>query len=217
MLINSDEILRIIMQTRQAWIFGYTGCHKTSLAYRFAYELIKKKVVKYLYTNNRSIWADDITKAFDQINGVVIIDEGGIYIESKKEVTNFKALAMKLNVIYLIPSNEEPPKNFQVLKIEPIGSIIDSGIPLIVYRWETKKGGQKDNGFFGWWDPSEIYGVYSRQDPGENTTKLLEEVKRITGNFYAKFGRENTVKKVDFTWWEVADTIEKIMEEKQKE
>lgn len=210
MLINADTILRIIRQTRQAWICGYTGSYKTSLAYRLSYEIVlNRKYVKYIFSNNRSVWVDDLTKQNDQINGVVILDEGGAYIESKQEVKNFKWLAEKLNVIYLIPSNEEPPINFRQVRIEPLWTIYDSGIPLIIYRWETKKGGKKDHGIFGWWQPSEIYGIYSRQDPGDETAKVLKEVTRITENFFKRYGRENLPKQVAFAWWE---TVEKVAE-----
>ncbi len=213
MLINADTIIRVVRQTRQAWICGYTGSYKTSLAYRLAYEFVlKRKYVRHIFSNNHSVWADNIENQVDQIDGVVIIDEGGAYIEGKKEVTNFKWLAEKLNVIYLVPSNEEPPVNFRQVRIEPMWTIYDSGIPLIVYRWETKKGGKKDHGFFGWWKPSEIYGVYSRQDPGDDTTKLLQEVNRITRNFFEKFGRTNQPRKVDFAWWETVDKVAEVAE-----
>lgn len=213
MLINGDEIIREIITNRQAWIMGWTGAYKTSLAYRISYELVKRKEVKYIFTNNNSVWADDITKQIDKIDGVIILDEGGLYVETKQEVREFTALAMKLNVIYLIPSYQEPPRGMQNLKIRPAVNIIDSGIPLLIYRWETKSGGTKDGGYFGWLNPSEIFGIYSRQDPGDTAEKILKEVQRITGNFYSKHGRSKP-EKMAIDWWEVKDSIEKTLEGK---
>ena len=214
MIINGEDVINQIVTNRQAWIQGTTGSYKTSLAYRLSYELVKRKEVKYIFTNNASVWGDDMSILDDQINGVMILDEGGLYIDTKQEVKDFTALAMKLNVIYLIPSYQPPPKGMQNLKIEPFGRIIDSGIPLVIYKWTTKTGGTKDHGYFFWINPSEIFGIYSRQDPGGTTIKMLEQVQRVTANLYKKFGHENPTKRVDIGWWEVKDRIEELLEEK---
>lgn len=214
MLLFHDEIMREIVTNRQAWIKGWTGAHKTSLSYRLAYELIKRKEVKYLISNNKCVWADEIEGIKeDKLNSVIILDEGGLYVETKQDVREFVSLAMKLNVIYLIPSYWEVPRGMRNLIIEPAVNIIDSGIPLLIYKWTVKSSSGHDHGYFGWFNPSEVYGVYSRQDPGENTTRIIEGIREKTKELYKRYGHDEP-SKMAIDWWEVKDKIEEELDKK---
>lgn len=213
-LIGANDVISQIITNRQAWITGANGSYKTSVAYRLAYDLvIKYNAVEYIYTNNKSSWGDDITKNVScEVNGVIIIDEGGLYIKSKNDVEEFTALAMKLNAIYLVPSYRPPPKGMRNLTIFALPMLLESGLPLVAYKWEANNASRKQQGIFFFWNPQEIYGVYSRQDPGGVTIELLKNVNRITQNLYNSYGREKPTQAVDITWGELKEDIIEALE-----
>lgn len=212
MLINAEEVIRELLQNRQAWIHGYNGSHKTSLAWRLAYELKKRKHINKIFSNNQSIWSDDIKEQTVKVDGAIILDEGGYYIDSRDDVKEFTAMARKLEVYYLIPSYIEPPKGMRNLEIFPLFTLMDAFVPIIFYMWKIGTKGSKSNGYFAWWNPQEIYGVYSTKDPGSRTTQLLKEVQRIADNQAKQFGHDDRIRTLDFTSRPFAEVIEEAME-----
>jgi len=92
MLINADVFLATVVSYRLVWISGRFGGGKTSLAYRIAQEFLERDY--RLVTNNKSVWSDPLESVrLDENNHlktVVILDEGGLWFKSSKQIEMVK-------------------------------------------------------------------------------------------------------------------------------
>lgn len=191
---NADVILQTVASYRLCWISGRFGGGKTSIAYRFAQEYLKRGY--RLVSNNLSVWADDIsTVDFDgyHLRAVILLDEGGLWFKVGSQVEMIASYAAKMDCIYLFPSFWPPTRKAQVVVVQPLWNLKATGLPLIMYRWRVREGGFEDKGVFFWWRPQETYGVYSRQDPGDVGGDIVEWLTQKTGEYRGKFGRSDKV------------------------
>lgn len=174
----------IIQSYRLVWINGKFGGGKTSFAFAAAEPFLEQGY--RLITNAKSVWADDLEtltlNSDGHLKAVVIMDEGGLYFESSKQIEQIASFAAKMDCIYFFPSFFPPSRAAQVLKIQPLFSLKSAGLPIIFYKWLVDIGGFHDKGYFAWLFPQEIYGIYSRQDPGQTSSKVV--------NFLVKKVRE---------------------------
>ena len=195
MFINEEPFLGIISSYRLVWIGGRVGGHKTSLAYMIARSYLEKGY--RLITNNRCVWADNPEKVeLDKdghLKAVVVLDEGGLYFKSSRQVEMIASYPAKMDVIYLIPSFWPPVRTAQILTCQPLFNLKSAGLPVIVYRWRVKVGAFEDKGHFLWINPSEIYGVYSRQDPGEQADKIISWLVDRTELYRRSHGRDDSI------------------------
>jgi hypothetical protein len=212
-LINADDIIGILADYRLCWISGRFSGGKTSFAYRAAYEYLKKGY--RLVTTNASCWGDELDsvrlldcpdnpKLHNKLHCVCLLDEGGLYFKSTKQIEQVAAYAAKMDVIYMIPSFFPPVRSAQVVTVQPIFGLRAAGIPLIVYKWRAHIGGFDDSGFFLWWWPQEVYGVYSRQDPGAEPDDVVAFLIKRMEEYKAAYGR-NKVSDVGGGWWQTSD------------
>lgn len=207
---GGSQVLGLIQEYRLCWICGRFSGGKTSLAYRLAYDWLRRGY--RLVTTNASVWGEPYENVKLQgdppkLRAVVILDEGGLYFKASAQIEQVAAFAAKMDCIYLIPSFFPPSKAAQVVTVQPVFGFRAAGIPLIVYTWRTKLGAFDDRGYFIWWRPSEIYGVYSRQDPGAQPDEIVEwlidKSEEYQAWFRAKYDRKerkNTIRGVDVTW-----------------
>jgi hypothetical protein len=191
MLINAEVFLATVVSYRLVWISGRFGGGKTSLAYRIAQEYLEKDY--RLITNNKSVWADPVDSVQlddnNHLKAVVILDEGGLWFKSSKQIEMVASYAAKMDCIYLLPSFWPPTRAAQVLVVQPVFNFKAAGIPAIFYKWRVKIGSFEDKGWFVWWRPSEIYGIYSRQDPGDTGAEIVEFLINRTNEFRQRYGR----------------------------
>lgn len=181
-LLGGANVVGILQEYRLCWIHGRFSGGKTSVAYALAESWLKRGY--RLITTNACVWADPMDGVrLERFNGpesdptlhaVVILDEGGLYFKSTAQIEQVAAFAAKMDCIYLIPSFFAPVRAAQVVRIQPLFGLRAAGIPLIVYRWRVKLGDVDDKGAFYWWRPSEIYGIYSRQDPGAEPDEVVD-------------------------------------------
>lgn len=170
-LIGAGPFLAAVQNYRLCWISGRFGGGKTSLAFYIAGTVWAAKGYRII-TNSKSIWADDF-KELDfvdrdgHLKAVVLLDEGGLEFKASRQVEQIAAYARKMDCIYILPSFWPPVKRAQVLTCQPVFSFMAIGVPLIVYKWTVSLGSFKDGGTFFWLNPSEVYGIYSSQDPGD--------------------------------------------------
>jgi len=194
-LFGASAIVGLLSDYRLCWISGRFSGGKTSLAYRLAYDFLKQGY--RLVSTNASVWDDpmDQVKLISGKRGnpvlrcVVILDEGGLYFKSSKQIEQVAAFAAKMDVVYLIPSFFPPVRAAQVVNLQPVFSFRAAGIPLIVYRWSVHVGGFRDQGSFFWWRPQEIYGIYSRQDPGAEPEDVIDWLVMRMEEFQEHYGR----------------------------
>ena len=192
MFVNAEPILGVLDMYRLIWISGRFGGHKTALAFKIAERYLEKGYK--LATNSRCVWADEIENINldegNQLHAVVVLDEGGLYFKSSRQIEQIAAYAAKMDVVYIIPSFFPPTKTAQVINIQPIVSLKATGLPIIVYKWRVDIGSFKEKGWFLWIYPQEIYGIYSRQDPGDEPEIIINWLVDKSNEYREKYGRK---------------------------
>lgn len=191
-LINAGPFIGAVSAYRSVHITGRWGGHKTSLAFYIAQIWLKKGY--RLVTNCRSAWADDYENlSFVDKDGhlkvVVIMDEGGLHLDTNREVKEYTNFAAKMDIIYLYPSASDVPRDAAKVICQVLFSFSKIGIPLIVYKYWVLTKGFKDEGVFLWFNPKEVYGVYSRQDPGAYTDDIVDWLIEKTQAYRTLYGR----------------------------
>lgn len=192
MFIQADNIMSILEMYRLIWISGRFGGHKTALSFKIAQIFLERGY--NLITNTRTIWADDIKEIklneHNQLKSVILLDEGGMYFKASRQIEQIAGYAAKMDCIYIIPSFWPPAKAAQIINIQPVISLKAAGIPLILYKWRVDLGQTKERGMFGWWNPQETYGVYSRQDPGCEPEDIIDFLVQKSDEYRTAYGRK---------------------------
>lgn len=193
MLLNSFITEMNLQAYRLCWINGRFGSGKTSVAYMLVKNYLDKGY--RLITNNRCVWADDMADVKPLPDGklkcIVILDEGGLEFKANRQIEMVAAYAAKMDVMYIIPSYFPPARAAQVLTVQAVFNFKSAAIPLVVYKWRIRIGGNfDDKGFFLWWRPNEIYGIYSRSDPGAKSRKIVSWIVEQTEAYRKHWGYE---------------------------
>lgn len=193
--INAEPCLGIVSSYRLIWIRGKFGGHKTSFAYALAEPYLKQGY--RLITNSRSVWADDLSDVDldenGQLKAIVILDEGGLYFKASRQIEQIAAYCAKMDIIIIIPSYFAPARTAQTLTIQPLFSLKSAGLPVIFYKWNVNQGGFKDKGWFIWTFPQLMYGIYSRQDPGDEPSKIVDFLIDKMTQFRKRYGYNDKV------------------------
>lgn len=190
-----DDVISILRGQRFCWFSGRTSIGKTSLAFRVAYEFCTKYGYKHILTNIYSPWADNLddVNLYDDnmLHSIIILDEGGLYLKGFRDVETFLAFLAKLDIIILCPSHVEPAAALQ--KFEVFGSWKPSmmGLPGTIYNWRLRYGMAKDHGWCWWSNPSEVWGVYDRQDVPVDDGGIEEWLSKQIDEVGKRKGRRN--------------------------
>jgi hypothetical protein len=202
MLFGAGQFLGNFANQRICWIGGKLGGHKTAFAYRMAYDYLSQGY--RLVTNNLSVWTDRLADvALDEkgyLKAFILLDEGGLFFNDRHDVQQVAAYLSKMDSCVVLPSAQPPSRSAQGLILQPIWSFRNTGIPVILYQWKLANLMQRSGGFFIWWRPSEIYGIYSRRDPGTNCEEIRAFMDYRTEQYKALFERE-----ADYSWKEESD------------
>jgi hypothetical protein len=190
--INAEPFFGILQSYRLIWICGKFGGHKTALAVSMS-EIFLKQGYR-LVTNCRTVWADDMENVkLDKdghLKAVVMLDEGGLYFKTSRQIEEIASYAAKMDCIYMIPSFWPPTRAAQVLTVQPLFSLKPAGLPVIVYKWRADLGGWHDKGYFVWLFPQEVYGIYSRKDPGARPEKIIDFLIERKNEYRKRYDRE---------------------------
>lgn len=201
-LIGATQIIEIVQNYRLCWLMGRFSGGKTSLSFKLAENWLKEGY--RLITNAKCVWADDyhnVTLLEDgMLHAVVVIDEGGIYLTEGVQIKRMMAFCAKMDMILLVPSFWEPAQKARVVTIQPISNFKGIGAPLVLYKWRVRQGAFEDKGYFMWWYPNEVYGIYSRQDTGGSPSDIVEHLVKQVAAFESRFGHEtNSIRSVEVT------------------
>jgi len=193
-LVNAQPLINAVYGYRLVWLSGRFGAHKTALSFKIAEEYLKDGY--RLITNASSIWADKLEDCqLDEdghLKAVVLLDEGGLYFKASKQVEMIASYAAKMSCIYMLPSFWPPNRAAQVVEVQPVVSLKAAGVPLVFVQWRVTLGGFKDRGFFIWWRPQEIYGIYSRQDPGADPDDIILHMVEQAEKYRELFGHKKS-------------------------
>ncbi|MEA4910184.1 MAG: hypothetical protein VB089_21360 [Anaerolineaceae bacterium] len=95
---------------------------------------------------------------------VVVLDEAGLFLKSSQDAEEYQAALRKMNVVILLPSVQPPTSRLKFLTVYRAFNLETLGIPGWLYKYHLKVGYEHESDWFLWWNPSEIYGIYSTED-----------------------------------------------------
>jgi len=192
-LIFAENLYGMIKAYRVVWISGRFGGGKTSLALELSRSYLKQGYK--LAANINTIWRDELESIEPDENHalhtVFLLDEGGLLLEDNRDIKRIIAYAAKMDIILLIPSVFPPPRLASAFTIQPVFNLTAIGIPYIHYTWQIKMGMWSDKGWFAWWDPKSIFGIYDRLDPGGDVDEIIEFVQAQVKRFRGAYGYES--------------------------
>lgn len=184
-LMNHYLTMKYILDKRIVYIGGRVGGGKTSLSFRMAYDLMQSGQFRYLLSNLKSVWTDDIEdvtmreyEGVLKLDAVIILDEAGEFIDTKAKAKKWKSYLRKMNVVMFLPSEEPPAASMRTLSIERIWDGYSIGLPLWYYKTFYNTSHVKEGMAFSWLFPSEIFGVYDTDGyPADEAERILEAFK----------------------------------------
>lgn len=186
----AENLYGMIKAYRIVWISGRFGGGKTSLALELARSFLKEGY--HLISNIRTVWRDDLVDVVADekfsLKTVFVLDEGGLLLEDNREIKKIVAYAAKMDIVLLIPSVFPPPRLASSFIIQPVFNLSAIGLPFIYYKWEIKMGMWKDTGWFIWWNPKNIFGIYDRLDPGGDVDEIIAFVQGKVKEFRGAYG-----------------------------
>lgn len=190
MLLLADQFLSIFKHARSVWIGGLFGRHKTSFAYALAEGYLKQGY--RLVSNNKSVWGErkeDIDfNQNGQLKVVVLLDEAGLDVKMRFQAEQMTAYLRKMDVYIIMPSFWPPAQMLRFLVLQPIINWQMIGIPLITYKWIVRLKMFESSGWFLWWRPDEVYGIFSSMDPGEDAQGILDWLSKKAQDYRSRFG-----------------------------
>lgn len=198
-LLNGGMFLRALRDYRVLWLDGRYGGGKTLLAYYLAMALVEKGYAKYIISNVQSVWNDGINKVMENVrsgqylDAVLILDEGGIFLENQGQAKAFNAFLRKYNIILLLPSVQPPAAVLQRFACFREVEWTALGLPMWQYKAALRTGqssGRADRDVFRFWltNPANMFGIYDTEalpldaNAIENMMKEhLQNVKKYRG------------------------------------
>lgn len=167
-LYGAANVLDVTHLFKVCWIKGRYGGGKTILAWRLAYELYRQGKIRHIVSNCRSVWADsplDIQVAEGRyLDTAIILDEGGLFLRTGRDIDPLLAFMRKFNVILLIPSVKPPASGVRFFSIQRMYNFAGIGLPLWWYRATLRYDDQRETYNFAWWQPAEMFGIYDTSD-----------------------------------------------------
>ena len=192
------------------WIKGYNRSGKTALALDIATYYLKDNF--RLLSNLDCVWNDPVPMRLDdngQLNCVVILDEGGVYMRSKESIRRVMGFKGKLNALFLMPSSEEPHEDLWRNYIEPAEMINEKIIRPFFGNWfyenvckawrfvsfDTQKG-TKNSLFFQFF-PKGVYYLYSTLISGNDASFILQNFDEVLSDQQEFFGNTSSLQLSD--------------------
>lgn len=168
--LGGDLYFSYVKMYRSMWMGGRYGGGKTALAVATARELVRRHGYRHVVSNipvsfaANWDWEGRKWRGFDaveprevdgfpRLDTVVVLDEGGLFLETKRKVREFVAFLRKLNVVLLLPSVEEPHARLRKVLVERQFNFFRFGVPMWMYRVRTKGHLYRDEFSFLWWRP----------------------------------------------------------------
>lgn len=215
MLINGNTYISMAKLFRVIYIAGRYGGGKTALAFRTAEELLEKGFCKYLVSNVPNVWQSQVdnieSDEFGCLNTVIILDEGGLFLEDRQSAKEFMVALRKLNVVILIPSVWPPSSKLKMVRTQRTLNGQVFGLNAWAIECSLNYLSQKEKFTFYWQNPSEIFGVYDTRalpiDDAGIGGWLYERIERIKTHDGKITGRKA---RQGFSLSGGADTISKM-------
>jgi hypothetical protein len=173
MLSGHEGFFESLSNIRTLWVKGRPGGYKTSLCYRLAYDLLNSDLgYRYFLSNLKDVWSDglkDIQPRIDELgdkylDSVILLDEGGLFLPSGQALSDIISFVRKYNILFMVPCVSDVPRALKMLRCWPGVNLMNFGIDAIQYHWRVYCEDDEVKGSFWWFNPKEIYGIYSTSD-----------------------------------------------------
>lgn len=160
----ANSLLGNLQTYRLLHISSRFGSGKTALAFCLANYLKEIGAVRYICSNVYSPWVDKLEDVqlddYGNVDACLIMDEAGMFMQSKWKAQRYMAYMRKYNVICIMPSAIPPAAIVSFMKVRRIFNGDVFGLPLWVYKMRLIDGDEATKETFYWWNPSEIFGLY---------------------------------------------------------
>lgn len=194
-LVMADNIINYARNYRVVYLGGRYGGGKTAFAFRLAHELVTKYKYRYLLSNVASVWNTpaEAVQLRDGVyaDAVMILDEGGMFLDNASEAKSWLAYLRKLNIILLVPSVLPPSTLMRRLSVQRTFNANSIGIPAWLYGLRLDAGIVKQEDKFLWWKPSEIFGIYDTVGMPADASELLAFLKVWTDQAKKQLGYQS--------------------------
>lgn len=202
------SIIDRIIGRKFIWIQGVNRSGKTALAVDISREFLKSNW--RLISNLNCVWNEQLPIELDsnlQLNCVVILDEGGIFMRTKESIRHIMGAKGKLNCVFLMPSTEEPHEDLWNGWIEPAERLnnwfVKKFLGVWVYEnlfkiWKfvefdaSSKDGFRKTIFFQI-HPKAVYYLYSTLIIGHSADDILSQFRQSLEDQQAKLGNTNSL------------------------
>jgi hypothetical protein len=169
-----------------------------------------------------TVWADKIEDVDFNENGelkvVVILDEAGLDVKFRIQAERMTAFLRKMDVYIIMPSFWPPAQMLRFFVLQPTINWKMIGLPAISYKWSISLKMWQVAGWFLWWRPQSVYGIYSSKDPGEDAQTILDWLSEKSEEYEKRFegrgSRGDNVSEMDevTAWLEGSETIAEAVE-----
>lgn len=184
MLFRHESLVHAVRNYRVCYLGGRYGGGKTAFSFRLAYELMTNRAFgfRYLLSNVGSVWATAPERVVlrDGVwaDAVMILDEGGMFLDSPREAKQWLAYLRKLNIVLIIPSVIEPALIMRRCTVQRLGNFQPYGVPLWHFGWRLDSHMLKQKSSFFWWGFQEIFGIYDTLGMPADADKHLEFIEK---------------------------------------
>jgi hypothetical protein len=210
MIFPSSIVLNKLEGCFFLWIKGENRSGKTALAVDIAEYYLRDNF--RLLSNLDTPWNDVLPLELDsngQLNAVVILDEGGVYMRTKESIRRVMGFKGKLNALFLMPSSEEPHEDLWRNYIEPAELLNEKIIKFLFGQWfldhilkiwrlvrfDAKKGTRET--IFLQIFPSSVWHLYSTLISGRDASLILAQFDQSLADQQAFFGNTSALKLSD--------------------
>jgi hypothetical protein len=163
---NLAIVINTLRNFRVVWLKGRYGGGKTLLSFALAMEMLEMGWFRYLLSNVPSPLSDsfsDVAPYQNRLDCILIYDEAGLYVKNTSQLDEVIAFCRKMNIALIMPSVIPPPLRGRFFSISRAMNFEVFGFPLWLYRCDLNYGGEVDHYYFGLFNPSQYYGLYSTE------------------------------------------------------
>lgn len=143
---------------RVAWIRGRYGAGKTSLAVMMANRLLAEGRVEVVVGNIPMTTKSEVSVPLP--SAAILLDEAWLYIEGRKDVSDYGGFVRKFEHYLLLPSVFPVHARFSYFFVQRVFNGYTLGLPLWFYRWGLRQADIREYGYFAIMHPTAVFGHY---------------------------------------------------------
>lgn len=182
MLIFADHFKSLLSNFRLCVISGRYGAYKTALAVRLAVDYFNDG---YRVFSNFDLSINSYDQSASRVRFgrvFIVLDEAAQFVSQLKHPSTL-AMLRKTDCVIVVPT--VVPVSFSVpyIRVDRVFDFNLVSIPIVSYRYSVVIKGKTDKnklprGYFYWWRPSEVFGMYKSSDVLLDDADIINRYKR---------------------------------------